>query len=117
MHDAQGREILVQAIMDVKVHLLDQSGKLVVLLARVAISPHVSQPVLCKERLLEAGWGINPTEHTLTHAAGACVPIEFHNIPVTVKGWIKVIFSGNTQVKSLQLSCPYVLHCTCRCNS
>jgi hypothetical protein len=75
--------------------LLDQSGKLVVLRARVAISPHVTQPILCYGRLLEAGWGINPTEQTLTHAAGACVPIEFNNMSVTVKGWIRVISSGN----------------------
>jgi hypothetical protein len=34
LHDAEGREIPVHSMKDVEVHLLDQSGKLVVLRVR-----------------------------------------------------------------------------------
>ena len=98
LHDAQGREILVHSMKDVEVHLLDQSGKLVVLRERVALSPHVTQSILCYGRLLKAGWGINPAEQTLTHSAGVRVPIELQNMSVTVKGWIRVISSGDDSV-------------------
>ena len=39
LHDAQGRGIPFHSMKDVEVHLLDQSGKLVVLRESVAISP------------------------------------------------------------------------------
>jgi len=80
LHDAQGRGIPFHSMKDVEVHLLDQSGKLVVLRESVAISPHVTQPILCYGRLLQAGWGINPAEQTLTHSAGVRAPIELQNM-------------------------------------
>ena len=58
----------------------------------------MTQPILCYGRLLEAGWGINPAEQTLTHSAGVRVPIELQNMSVTVKGWIRVISSGDDSV-------------------
>lgn len=80
LHDAQGREIPFHSMKGVEVHLLDQSGKLVGLRERVAISPHVTRPILCYGRLLQAGWGINPAEQTLTHSAGVRAPIELQNM-------------------------------------
>ena len=59
---------------------------------------HMIQPILCYGILLEAGWGINPAEQTLTHLAGVRVPIELQNMSATVKGWNRVISSGNGSV-------------------
>ena len=47
---------------------------------------------------------------TLTHTAGACVPIELQNMSVTVKRWGGVISSGNDAGESFQLSCQCVLY-------
>ena len=56
LHDAQGQVIPVQSMRDVEITLMDETGKLVLLRERVAVSPHVSQPILCYGRLLQAGW-------------------------------------------------------------
>jgi hypothetical protein len=40
LHDAQGQVIPIQTMRDVEIKLLDESGKMVVLKERVAISPH-----------------------------------------------------------------------------
>ena len=83
LHDAQGREIPVHSMKDVEVHL------------EIA---HMIQPILCYGILLEAGCGINPAEPALTHLAGVRVPIELQNMSATVKGWNRVISSGNGSV-------------------
>ena len=49
LHDGQGRVIPVQTMRDVEIRL--ESGKFVLLKERVAIYPHVSQPILCYGRL------------------------------------------------------------------
>ena len=41
--------------------------------------------------MLEAGWGIDPSEQTLVHAAGVKVPVELQNRSMVVKGWIRII--------------------------
>lgn len=48
LHDAQGREIPAIAMKDVEVHLMDVTGKEVVLRESVAISNTVTQPILCR---------------------------------------------------------------------
>ena len=64
---------------------------------RVAISPHVSQPILCYGRLLQAGWGMDSREQVLTHEAGVKIPIELQNMSVTVKGWVRVVNSETVE--------------------
>ena len=93
LHDAQGRVIPVETMRDVEVRLLDETGRLVLLRERVAISPHVSQPILCYGRLLQAGWGMDSREQVLTHEAGVKIRIELQNMSVTVKGWVRVVNS------------------------
>ena len=91
LHDAQGKVIPVQSMRDVEITLMDETGKMVLLRERVAISPHVNQPILCFGRLLQAGWSMNSKEQVLTHDAGVKIPIELQNMSVTVKGWVRVI--------------------------
>ena len=94
LHDAQGKLIPVKTMRDVEIRLLDETGRLVLLKERVvAISPHVTQPILCYGRLLQAGWSMDSREQVLTHEAGVKVPIELQNMSVTVKGWVRVISS------------------------
>ena len=97
LHDAQGQVIPVQSVRDVEIRLLDETGKLVPLKERVAISPHVNQPILCYGRLLQAGWGMDSREQALTYEAGVKVPIELQNMSLTVKGWIRVIDSDDVE--------------------
>ena len=47
LHDAQVRIIPVEDMRDVEVKLMDQSGKLITLRERVAVSSQVYQPILC----------------------------------------------------------------------
>ena len=95
LHDAQGQVIPIQTMRDVEIRLLDESGKTVVLKERVAISPHVTQPILCFGRLLQSGWSMDSREQVLTHEAGVKVPIELQNMSVTVKGWVRAINSSD----------------------
>ena len=95
LHDAQGQVIPIQTMRDVEIRLLDESRKMVVLKERVAISPHVTQPILCFGRLLQSGWSMDSREQVLTHEAGVKVPIELQNMSVTVKGWVRAINSSD----------------------
>ena len=61
LHDAQGREIPVEAVQDMQIRLRDISGKSVLLTERVAVSSMVHQPILCFGRLLENGWSVDGT--------------------------------------------------------
>ena len=97
LHDAQGQVIPVQSMRDVEITLMDETGKLVLLRERVAVSPHVSQPILCYGRLLQAGWGMDSREQALVHEAGVKVPIDLQNMSLTVKGWIRVISSDDVE--------------------
>ena len=91
LHDAQGNVIPVETVRDVEIRLLDETGRMVLLKERVAISPHVTQPILCYGRLLQAGWGMDSREQVLTHEAGIKIPIELQNMSVTVKDWVRVM--------------------------
>ena len=102
LHDAQGRIIPVEDMRDVEVKLMDQSGKLITLRERVAISSQVHQPILCYGKMLEAGWGIDPCEQTLVHSAGVKVPIELQNKSMVVKGWISVTNEASNETDMQQ---------------
>ena len=91
LHDAQGVQIPVSDMRDVEIQLVDQSGRVVMLKERVAISSHVNQPILCFGKMLQCGWGIQADEQVLTHSTGLKIPIELQNQSVTVKGWIRVL--------------------------
>ena len=52
LHDAQGVQIPVSDMRDVEIQLVDQSGRVVMLKERVAISSHVHQPILCFGKML-----------------------------------------------------------------
>ena len=86
LHDAQGVQIPVSDMRDVEIQLVDQSGRVVMLKERVAISSHVNQPILCFGKMLQCGWGIQADEQVLTHSTGLKIPIELQNQSVTVKG-------------------------------
>ena len=66
LHDAQGVQIPVSDMRDVEIQLVDQSGRVVMLKERVAISSHVHQPILCFGKMLQCGWGIQADEQVLT---------------------------------------------------
>ena len=91
LHDAQGVQIPVSDMRDVEIQLVDQSGRVVMLKERVAISSHVHQPILCFGKMLQCGWGIQADEQVLTHSTGLKIPIGLQNQSVTVKGWIRVL--------------------------
>eukprot|EP00435_Cladocopium_sp_Y103_P024508 s2794_g6.t1 len=102
LHGAQGKVIPIQTMRDVEVRLLDETGKMIVLKERVAISLHVHQPILCYGRLLQAGWSMDSREQVLTHEAGVKVPIELQNMSITVKGWVRVINSSDDSAQCHQ---------------
>eukprot|EP00435_Cladocopium_sp_Y103_P071104 s334_g36.t1 len=97
LHDAQGCLIPVQTMRAVEIRLLDEVGRVVLSKEKVAISPHVSQPILCFGRLLQAGWSMDSREQVLTHDAGVKIPIELQNMNVTVKGWVRSISNESIQ--------------------
>ena len=79
LYDAQGAEIPIDAVQDMKIRLKDVSGSTVIFRERVAVSKHVSQPILSFGRLLEGGRSINGCQQALTHHAGANIPVELQN--------------------------------------
>ena len=107
LHDAQGVEIPVAEMRDIEVQLVDQTGRVVMLRERVAISDRVQQPILCFGKMLQAGWGIQADEQVLTHQTGLKIPIELQNQSVTVKGWIRVLTETEQQDDR---SCKHGVH-------
>ena len=91
LHDAQGAEIPIDAVQDMEIRLKDVSGSTVILRERVAVSKHVSQPILSFGRLLEGGWSIDGCQQALTHHAGANIPVELQNKSLMVQGTIRVL--------------------------
>jgi hypothetical protein len=63
----------------------------VILRERVAVSKHVSQPILSFGRLLEGGWSIDGCQQALTHHTGANIPVELQNKSLMVQGRIRVL--------------------------
>eukprot|EP00435_Cladocopium_sp_Y103_P060151 s367_g21.t3 len=53
LRDAQGNSIPLHSMRDIELHLMDSSGKSVVLQETVAVSSQVSQPILCVGHLLK----------------------------------------------------------------
>ena len=92
LHDAQGAEIPIDAVQDMEIRLKDVSGSTVILRERVAVSKHVSQPILSFGRLLEGGWSIDGCQQALTHHAGANIPVELQNKSLMVQGTIVYVF-------------------------
>ena len=99
LHDAQGREILVVAMRDVEISLLDQHGRLVTIREHGAISAQVHQPIISFGKLLQSGWGVCGVEQSLYHApTDTRIPIELQNQSMVVQGWIRTIgFSEEEQ--------------------
>ena len=91
LHDAQRAEIPIDAVQDMEIRLKDVSGSTVILRERVAVSKHVSQPILSFGRLLEGGWSIDGCQQALTHHAGANIPVELQNKSLMVQGTIRVL--------------------------
>ena len=88
LHDAQGKQIPVAGMRDVEIALLDEHGRLVTFRERGAVSPGVSQPIICFGKLLENGWGVDGIDQTLNHASsGTKIPIELQNKSMVVRGW------------------------------
>ena len=61
---------------DIEVQMVDQTGGVVMLRERVAVSDRVQQPILCLGKILQSGWGIQADEQVLTHHTGLKIPIE-----------------------------------------
>ena len=80
-----------QNFRDIEVQLLDESGCLVMIRERVAISDRVQQPILCFGKMLQNGWSIQSDEQVLSHKTGLKVPIELQNRSIMVNGWIRVL--------------------------
>ena len=92
LHDAQGKQIPVAGMRDVEIALLDEHGRLVTFRERGAVSPGVSQPIICFGKLLENGWGVDGIDQTLNHAtSGTKIPIELQNKSMVVRGWVRAI--------------------------
>ena len=93
LHDAQGRQIPVLGMRDIEVHLMDETGRKVVLRESVAVSAHVQQPILCYGRLMQSGWGVDAGEQSLVHSTGVRIPLELQHQSIVVKGSIRAISS------------------------
>ena len=93
LHDAQGRQIPVFGMRDIEVHLMDETGRKVVLRESVAVSAHVQQPILCFGRLMQSGWGVDAGEQSLVHSTGVRIPLELQHQSVVVKGSVRAISS------------------------
>eukprot|EP00435_Cladocopium_sp_Y103_P006168 s5691_g2.t1 len=94
LHDAQGREIPVVCMRDLEISLLDQNGHLVTIREHGAVSPLVTQPILCFGKLLQNGWGVCGTEQSLYHPPTETrIPIELQNQSMIIQGWIRAIGS------------------------
>ena len=91
LHDAQGTEIPILDFRDIEVQLLDETGRLVMIRERVAISECVNQPILCFGKLMQNGWSIQSDEQVLSHKTGLKVPIELQNRSIMVNGWTRVL--------------------------
>ena len=92
LHDAQGKQIPVAGMRDVEIALLDEHGHLVTFRERGAVSPGVSQPIICFGKLLENGWGVDGIDQTLNHASsGTKIPIELQNKSMVVRGWVRAM--------------------------
>ena len=78
---------------DIEVHLMDETGRKVVLRESVAVSAHVQQPILCFGRLMQSGWGVDAGEQSLVHSTGVRIPLELQHQSVVVKGSIRAISS------------------------
>ena len=98
LHDAQGRQIPVMGMRDIEVHLMDETGRKVVLRESVAVSAHVQQPILCFGRLMQSGWGVDAGEQSLVHSTGVRIPLELQHQSVVVKGSIRAISSDVASV-------------------
>ena len=68
LHDAQGRQIPVMGMRYVQVHLMDETGRKIILKQSVAVRAHVQQPILCFGRLMQSGWGVDAGEQSLVHS-------------------------------------------------
>jgi hypothetical protein len=88
---AQGHQIPVLCMRDLKIHLSDELGRKIVLQEHVAISAHVQQPILCFGKLMESGWVVDACEQSLVHNTGVKVPIELQNRSMVVKGFVRAI--------------------------
>jgi len=94
LHDAQGREIPVVCMRDLEISLLDQHGQLITIKEHGAVSPQVSQPILCFGKLLQNGWGVCGAEQALYHQpTNTKIPIDLQNQSMTIQGWIRAIGS------------------------
>jgi hypothetical protein len=91
LQDAQGNVIPIDAMRDVELHLADRDGRAVILRETVAVSRHVTQPIMCYGHLMSNGWGVNAAESTLEHGCGVSVPIEMQNQSLAIRGWIRVL--------------------------
>ena len=91
LQDAQGNVIPIDAMRDVELHLADRDGRAVILRETVAVSRHVTQPIMCYGHLMSNGWSVNAAESTLEHGCGVSVPIEMQNQSLAIRGWIRVL--------------------------
>jgi hypothetical protein len=107
LHDAQGREIPVEAVQDMEIKLKDITGKSILLRERVAVSSMFQKPILCFGHLLESGWSVDGVQQALAHSAGAHVPSDLQNKPMAVYGEIRMLredasASGCFHVRAIQ---------------
>ena len=91
LKDAQGKQLPLHGMRDVELHLMDMTGRAIILKETVALSNQISQPILCFGHLLENGWSINGIEQTLTHGSGISIPIELQNKSMSVRGWARMM--------------------------
>ena len=89
LHDGQGRRIPMMGMRDLEVHLLDETGKKVVLREYIAISSSVHQPIFALAVCLRMD--ASGSEQSLTHVSRVKVPIELQNRSIVVKGSIRAI--------------------------
>ena len=113
LHDAQRRQIPVMRMRDIEVHLMDETGREVVLKESVAASAHVQQPILCFGRRMQSEWSVDAGEQSLVHSTGVRIPLELQHQSVVVKGSIRAIFSDVASMGVQNAEQSEFLECTC----
>ncbi|CAE7270738.1 unnamed protein product [Symbiodinium sp. CCMP2592] len=88
LRDAQGEPLAINALREVEFVVESSTGEHVVWREVCAIAP-VTQPLLCKGKLMKAGWWpVRQPEMALEHDSGVRVPIAFKGNSLCVRASI-----------------------------